>query len=76
MLRDNIRGGNLDWETREELDLVTRILDYTQDVKQRRKKDQDVKNRNTQLSTLHLASAANSNYDKDKEITHLACLPI
>ena len=47
--------------------LVTRVLEHTQDVKQRGKKDQDVKNRSTQLSALHLASAANGNHDKDKE---------
>ena len=80
-MRGSVRGGDLDRETGEELDLitgnlVTRILDHTQDVKQRGKKDQDVKNRSTQLSALHLASAANGNHDKDKEITHSACFPM
>ena len=64
-----------------ELDLITgnlvaRVLDHTQDMKQRGKKDLDVKNRSTQLSALHLASAANGNHDKDKEITHSACFPM
>ena len=77
----SVRGGDLDWETGVELDwitgnLVTRVLDHTQDVKQRGKKDKDVKNRSTQLSALHLASAANGNHDKDKEITHSACFPM
>ena len=47
-------------------DLVTRILDHTQDVRQGEKKDQDAKNRNTQLPTLHLASAANGNHDQHR----------
>ena len=56
--------------------LVTRILDHTQDVKHGGKEDQGVKNRSIQLSALHLASAANGNYDKDKEITDSAFFPM
>lgn len=47
-----------------------------QEVRNREKKDQDAKNRGTQLSDLRLASAANGNDDKDIEIAHWFCFPM
>lgn len=65
-------GLGSDWETE-----ITRLGYWIiQDVRQGGKKDQDVKNRSTQLSALHLASAANGNHDKAKEITHSVCFPM
>ena len=51
--------------------LITRLGYWIiQDVRQ------DAKDRSTQLSALRLASAANGNHDKDKEITHWVYFPM